>query len=115
MQVTGTWLDAKDPQSNAQALLTGTVWAEQLSLRWLAGLEPQVVTLRAYAAAEELMVSLTDDQLISLESTRGLMTPDRRPTALLAVTVVAEFASTSACPSLACSSRSSAGAACCSR
>ncbi|MEV4201094.1 hypothetical protein [Micromonospora globbae] len=71
VQVTGTWLDAKDPQSNAQALLTGTVWAEQPSFRWLAGLEPQVVTLRGYATAEELVVSLIDDQLVALERARG--------------------------------------------
>ncbi|WDQ02255.1 hypothetical protein PVK74_10760 [Micromonospora chalcea] len=72
VQVTGTWLDAKDPQSNAQALLTGTVWTEQPSFRWLAGLEPQVVTLHGYAAGEELAVSLTDDQLIALERARAL-------------------------------------------
>ncbi|MFI5490565.1 hypothetical protein [Micromonospora echinaurantiaca] len=71
VKVTGTWLDAKDPQSNTQALLTGIVWTEQPSLRWLAGLEPQVLTLRGYAAGEELMVSLFDDQLISLERDRG--------------------------------------------
>ncbi|MBL6280112.1 hypothetical protein JMF97_28520 [Micromonospora fiedleri] len=69
VQVTSTWLD--NPQSNTQALLTGTFWAEQPTFRWLAGLEPQVVTLRSYAAGEELVVSLTDDQLVSLERARG--------------------------------------------
>lgn len=69
--MTGTWLDPQDPQSNAQALLTGTVWTEQPSFRWVAGLEAQVVTLRGYAAGEELVVSLTDDQLICLERARG--------------------------------------------
>ncbi|MFD6679956.1 hypothetical protein [Micromonospora parva] len=70
-QVTGTWLDAKAPESNAQVLCVGTVWLERPSFRWVEGLEPQVVTLRGYPAAEELVVSLTDDQLISLESARG--------------------------------------------
>ncbi|MFF0822034.1 hypothetical protein ACFYUR_16825 [Micromonospora haikouensis] len=71
VQVTGTWLDAQDPASNAQALVTGTVWTEQPSFRWVAGLEPQALTLRGYAAGEELVVSLTDDQLICLERMRG--------------------------------------------
>lgn len=70
-EVTSTWLDAQDPQSNTQALLTGTVWTDQPSFRWLAGLQTQVITLRGYAATEELIVSLTDDQLVNLERTRG--------------------------------------------
>jgi hypothetical protein len=37
----------------------------------LAGLEPQVVTLRGYPLGEELIVSLSDDQLICLERTPG--------------------------------------------
>ena len=71
VQLTGTWLDAKDPQSNAQVLLTGTIWTEQPSYKWVAGLEAQVLTLRGYAAWEELTASLTDDQLICLERVRG--------------------------------------------
>lgn len=70
-QATGTWLDAEDPQANTQVLLTGTVWLEQPSFRWVAGVETQVVTLRSYSAGEELVVSLTDDQLICLERDRG--------------------------------------------
>ncbi|WP_143101904.1 hypothetical protein [Amycolatopsis marina] len=71
VQMTGTWLDPQDPESNAQVLLTGTVWTEQPSFRWVAGLEARVVTLRGYAAGEELVVSLADDQLIGLERARG--------------------------------------------
>lgn len=71
VQTTATWLAAQDSQSNAQALLTGTVWTEQPSLRWVAGLEAQVLTLRGYAVGEELVVSFTDDQLMSLERARG--------------------------------------------
>lgn len=70
-QMTGTWLDGQDPGTNAQALLTGTIWTEQPSFRWIAGLETQVATLRSYAAAEDLVISLTDDQLICLERARG--------------------------------------------
>ncbi|MER6593981.1 hypothetical protein ABT214_19445 [Micromonospora purpureochromogenes] len=55
VRVTDPWLDAEDPQSIAQALLTGTVWIEQPSLRWLAGLEPHVVTFRGYVAGEDLV------------------------------------------------------------
>jgi hypothetical protein len=71
VQVVGTWLDEQDPQSNTQVLLTGTLWTENQSFRWVGGLEAQVVTLRGYAAAEELVVSLTDDQLVCLERIRG--------------------------------------------
>ncbi|GGJ89699.1 hypothetical protein GCM10010123_19380 [Pilimelia anulata] len=71
IKLTATWLEAEDATSNAPALLTGTVWSENPSFRWLVGLEAQVVTLRGYLAAEELVLSLTDDQLISLERARG--------------------------------------------
>lgn len=67
----GTWLDANDPQGSTQALLTGSVWTDQPSYRWVAGLEPQVVALRGYAPGEELTASLMDDQLICLERARG--------------------------------------------
>lgn len=70
-QITSTWLAAQDPQNNAPALLTGTVWTDLPSFRWVGGLEAQVVALRGYAAAEELIVSLTDDQIICLERARG--------------------------------------------
>lgn len=70
-QMTATWLDAaQDPGCHTQALLTGTIWIDQPSFRWVAGLEVQVVTLRGYAAGEELVASLTDDQLICLERAR---------------------------------------------
>lgn len=71
IRLTGTWLDPQDPQSNAQALLTGAVWTDQPSFRWVAGLEAQVLTLRGYGSGEELVVSLTDDQLLCLERIRG--------------------------------------------
>ncbi|MFI5950395.1 hypothetical protein ACIA8B_22795 [Micromonospora chalcea] len=50
IRLTGTWLDPQDPQSNAQALLTGAVWTDQSSLRWVAGLDAQVLTLRGYGS-----------------------------------------------------------------
>lgn len=67
IQVTGTWLD---PGSNAPTLLTGTVWTDQ-PFRWLAGLQPQVVRVRGYQVGEELVIDLSDDQLIALERARG--------------------------------------------
>ena len=70
-KVTGTWLKPDEPLSNAAMLLTGTVWTEQPSYRWLAGLEPQVLTLRGYQVSEELAIDVADDQLIALERARG--------------------------------------------
>ena len=70
-QIAATWLNAQDPASNAQVLVTGTIWTEQPSFLWVAGLAAQVLSIRGYAAGEELVVSLTDDQLICLERARG--------------------------------------------
>ncbi|PRX47748.1 hypothetical protein B0I33_105330 [Prauserella shujinwangii] len=72
VNVTSTWLDAQDPERNAQTLVTGGVWTDRPSFRWLTGLEPQVITLHGYATREELVLSLTDDQLTTLERARGL-------------------------------------------
>jgi len=71
VQITGTWLDPDAPTSNSAALLIGTVWTSQPYFRWLAGIEPQVLTLRGFAVAEDLVVSLSDEQLIALERARG--------------------------------------------
>lgn len=71
IKVTGTWLDPDAPTSNAATLLMGTVWTDQPYFRWLAGLEPQVLTLRGFAVGEELVLSLSDEQLIALERARG--------------------------------------------
>ena len=71
VRATATWLDSKDPQSYAQALLSGTVWSDQPSFRWVAGLEARVVTFRGYATAEELVASVSDDQVTCLERIRG--------------------------------------------
>lgn len=71
VKITGTWLDPDAPTSNTAALLVGTVWTSQPYFRWLAGLEPQVLTLRGFAAGEELVLSLSDEQLIALERARG--------------------------------------------
>lgn len=71
VKITGTWLDPEAPTSNAAALLVGTVWTSQPYFRWLAGLEPQVLTLRGFAIGEELVLSLSDEQLIALERARG--------------------------------------------
>jgi hypothetical protein len=46
------------------------IWIEQPSFRWVAGPEARVMTLRGYAAGEELVVSVAYDQLICLEHAR---------------------------------------------
>jgi len=71
VKITGTWLDPEAPTSNNAALLVGTAWTSQPYFRWLAGLEPQVLTLRGFAVGEELVLSLSDEQLIALERARG--------------------------------------------
>lgn len=71
IQVTSTWLDPGEVSSNAPTLLTGSAWTDQPYFRWLAGLQPQVVTVRGYLVGEELAIDLSDDQLIALESARG--------------------------------------------
>lgn len=70
-KVVGTWLDPDLASSNAPLLLTGTVWMDRPHFRWLAGLEPQVLTVRGYLAGEELVISLADHQLIALEHARA--------------------------------------------
>lgn len=69
--ITCTWLDPDVPTSTSAALLVGTVWTTQPNLRWLAGLEPQVLNLRGFAIGEKLALSLSDEQLIALERARG--------------------------------------------
>lgn len=69
--ITGTWLDPDAPTSNSAALLTGTVWTDLPNFRWLAGLQPQLLTLRGFQVSEELLIDIADDQLIALERARG--------------------------------------------
>lgn len=71
VKITGTWLDPEAPTSNTAALLVGTVWTSQPYFRWLAGLEPRVLTVRGFAVGEEVVLSLSDEQLIALERARG--------------------------------------------
>lgn len=71
IKITGTWLDPDAPTSITAALLVGTAWTSQPYFRWLAGLELQVLTLRGFAVGEELVLSLSDEQLIALERARG--------------------------------------------
>jgi hypothetical protein len=71
VRVTGTWLDPDAPTSNTAALLTGTVWTDQPHFRWLAGLQPQILTVHGFQVGEELVIDLSDDQLIALERARG--------------------------------------------
>lgn len=71
VEIMGTWLASSDPTSVGPALLIGTAWTSQPHFRWLAGLEPQVLTLRGFAVGEELVLSLSDEQLIALERARG--------------------------------------------
>lgn len=69
-KVTGSWLAADDPAALAQALLTGAVWIDQPSF-WVGGFEPEVLTVRGYQVSEELILSLSDDQLIAMDGARG--------------------------------------------
>lgn len=70
LQVTGTWLRSGEPTASTPALLIGTVLTEQPHSRWLCAIEPQVLALRGYQAAETVAISLTDEQLLALEDAR---------------------------------------------
>lgn len=71
VQVAGAWLPTQEATAKiTPVLLIGTVWTSQ-PFRWLAGIEPQVLTLRDYPVGEELVVSLSDEQLIALGRARG--------------------------------------------
>lgn len=71
VEVTGTWLNPDEPTSTAAVLVTGTLWTDLPTFRWVSGLEPQVLTIHGYQVGEELVVDVTDDQLIALERARG--------------------------------------------
>jgi hypothetical protein len=71
VKVICTWLPVEPSTANAQALVMGTVWTDQPYFRWLAGLEPQVVVIRGYPVSEELVFSVSDDELIAVERARG--------------------------------------------
>ncbi len=71
VQVTDTWVIPREFGSNAPTLLTGTVWTDQPYFRWLAGVQPQVLTVRGYQVGEELVVDLSNDQLVAQEHARG--------------------------------------------
>ena len=71
IQVTGTWLSSEETKATTPVLLIGTVWTDQPSFRWVAGIEPQVLAVRGYQVGEELVISLSDEQLIALEGARG--------------------------------------------
>lgn len=69
--VTGTWLNPEDATANAPTMLFGAAWTGLPNYRWLASVQPQVLTVRGYAASEELVIDLSDDQLVALERARG--------------------------------------------
>jgi hypothetical protein len=66
-----SWLDPQVPEATAPTLLLGAVWTMEPSFRWITGIDPVVFALRGYPAAEECVISLTDDQLLALERMRG--------------------------------------------
>ncbi|MFD2414814.1 hypothetical protein [Amycolatopsis pigmentata] len=66
-----SWLDPEVPDSITPTLLTGTVWTDLPSFRWVAGLPTQTFTVRGYQVSEELFIDLSDEQLIALEDGRG--------------------------------------------
>ncbi|MBI1379234.1 MAG: hypothetical protein GC157_17410 [Frankiales bacterium] len=71
VNMAGTWLEVATPMPSTAVLLVGTVWSSRPYFRWLGGLEPQVLTLHGSVVGEELVLTLSDDQLIALEAGRG--------------------------------------------
>ncbi len=71
MTHSASWLVNQAEPASSPALLTGTVEVEARGQRWLAGLEPRVLTLRGYPVSEQLLISTSDEQLIALDQVRG--------------------------------------------
>jgi hypothetical protein len=69
IDVIGSWLD-KDGANTAQVLATGRVWVDRPGPRWVGELGTQVITVRGYAVSHDLLLDVTDDQLIALERGR---------------------------------------------
>jgi hypothetical protein len=70
-QVTGIWHSSEKTPGTTLVLLIGTVETDQPSFRWVAGIEPQVLAVHSKQVGEELVISLSDEQLIALEGARG--------------------------------------------
>lgn len=68
LRLTANWLN-EGPETTP-ALLTGSIWTASPSFRWLGAIDPQVVALRGYLAAEDLTISVSDDQLLAIDLTR---------------------------------------------
>ena len=69
IDVIGSWLD-KDGATTAQVLTTGRVWVDRAGPRWVGELGTQVITVRGFAVSHDLVLSVTDDQLVALERGR---------------------------------------------
>jgi hypothetical protein len=81
----GSWLD-KDGADTAQVLTTGRVWVDRAGPRWVGELGTQVITVRGYAVSHDLLIDVTDDQLVALE--RGRTDGDLRFQVDLQVTLL---------------------------
>ena len=64
--IIGSWLD-KDGADSVQVLTTGRVWVDRAGPRWVGELGTQVITVRGYAVSHDLVLSVTDDQLVALD------------------------------------------------
>lgn len=66
-----SWLEPEPEPAGAAALLTGTVDVATGGQRWLGGLEPKLLTLRSYPVPTDLLISVTDEQLVALDHARA--------------------------------------------
>jgi hypothetical protein len=73
MKVQGRWLEetGKDNESYALMSIGGRLTVGQ-SMKPLADLPARVITLRGWPVPHDLVVLLTDDQLIAIEASRGV-------------------------------------------
>lgn len=66
-----SWLEPEPEPAGAAALLTGTVDVATRGQRWVGGLQPVLLTLRSYPVPTDLLLSVTDDQLVALDLARA--------------------------------------------
>jgi hypothetical protein len=70
-QFTASWLDQESDGAATPALLTGTVDVSTRGQRWLGGLQPLVVTLRGFPVHRDLLLSVSDEQVVALDRARA--------------------------------------------
>lgn len=65
-----TWLAQEDNTANVSVILTARVHATTTGMRWIDDAPARVFTVRGYPVPDELVVGLTDAQLLAVDAER---------------------------------------------